>query len=85
MIAYQARIMERFMSEEAIKEFHANYKAVLKIASKDREIIPTDRLIMKDYRSGMPVNEIMEKYGRSRERIMGSIIIASKDLAPWEK
>lgn len=81
MIAFQAEIIKRFMGEQAFAEFIEEYKSARKQFRRDRSISPLDRKIYEDYRkNGMPISEIVLKYGTSRRAITSCIMtLAGKD------
>lgn len=70
-----------FWYEKAYEEFEQDYKAARKQLRRDRNISPLDRKIYRDYaQEGMPISEIVAKYGSSRRAITSCILtMAGKD------
>jgi Mor family transcriptional regulator len=78
MIAYQRKIMERFMTESQLKNFQQEYKDNRKTRDRD-SILATDRdlLILMDYKKGLTYSELCRKYRVGRTSIQSSIRIAA--------
>ena len=74
MIAYQRIILERFMSAEALAKFDQDYKEVkIRPGKVGYEVTDTDRMILIDYKRGMLIRELANKYHTSSAKILNSI------------
>lgn len=76
--AYQARIMERFMSPNQIRQFNQEYKDNLRHPHRSsRHVTDKDLMILKDYKAGLMPNELVRKYGGTNHQINTSLRIAA--------
>jgi len=75
----QIPILERFLSEKALKDLIEQYVAARKVYHRGRAATPLDRKVLADYKGGMILSELVEKYNRGRGSIMLSIVLASKE------
>lgn len=79
IIAFQTRILERFMSKEELAEFFARYREALLIYRRDSQHIATDQdmMILLDHQNGMLVSELCQKYNKPSRQIENALRIAA--------
>ena len=77
--SFDVKIIRRFMDEKAMESLLEDYKNACYRRARTRDVTPEDRKILKDYRAGMMLGELMEKYKKSRPTLLFAIALAARE------
>jgi hypothetical protein len=76
-IAYQGRIMQRFMTPAQIKQFENEYDDNRRRNGRVRQVNDKDLMILRAYKSGAMPNELQRKFGMGRGALNTSLRLAA--------
>ncbi len=78
--AMQTKILRRFLSDKEYDSLYDSYKEACYKRRGARDINMLDHKIFKDYRAGMIISEIQEKYKKSRNYVLYSIALSVREM-----